>query len=230
MKHMFVPMEIKAVDDVGRLTGYASIFGNVDLGGDVIARDEPFKEIVRNPSGKVVMLFSHDSGSGWAATAAGGLPIGLADVEQNSRGLKFDAQLVMDDVFVRDRLHPQLKARTIAGMSIGYDILPGGASMKESGIRELTALKLWEISVVLFAMNPKATIDSVKTIVRSRADLETAARELLGLSKSRARRLAHVGWPVIHGGDDEEPPITAGAITAFADDLNNLTTLLKGSK
>lgn len=164
MKKMIVPMEIKAVDDAGQFSGYASIFGNVDLGGDIISKDEPFKEIVTNPDGKVITLFSHDSGGLFSATAAGGIPIGLADVSQNSKGLKFDAQLVMEDPFVRDRVHPAMKRKTLTGMSIGYDVLPGGSRTLESGMRELTALKLWEISPVIWGMNPKAGIDVVKSI------------------------------------------------------------------
>lgn len=164
MKHMSVPMEIKTLDEKGLISGYASIFGTVDLGGDIIVKEEPFKEIERNPDGKVLMLFSHDSGAGWSTTAAGGIPVGLADVQQNSKGLKFDGQLVMDDAFVRERLYPGLKARTICEMSIGYDVLPGGGRILESGLRELSAMKLWEISPVIWGMNRRASIDAVKAI------------------------------------------------------------------
>ena len=72
MKQMLVPMEIKTVGSTGEFSGYASIFGNVDLGGDIISRDSPFKEIVTNADGKVVTLFQHDS---YGRTASGGLPV-----------------------------------------------------------------------------------------------------------------------------------------------------------
>lgn len=222
MKHMFVPMELKALDDKGQISGYASIFGNVDLGGDVISKDEPFKEIVRNPDGKVRMLFSHDSGSGWASTASGGMPVGLADVEQNSKGLKFDGQLVMDDTFVRDRLYPGLKARTICEMSIGYDVLPGGGKILESGIRELSALKLWEISTVIWGMNPKTSIDTVKAAaqITNIREFEDFLRESGGFSKSQAVAIAGGGWKTLQDRRDSGEADGAKEYLKF---LNSLT-------
>lgn len=190
MKKMLVPMELKAVDEKGQFSGYASIFGNVDLGGDVISKDEPFKEIMTNPDGKVVTLFSHDSGGLFTASAAGGLPIGLATVEQNSKGLKFDGQLVMDDPFVRDRVYVHMRSKTLTGMSIGYDVLPGGYRLLESGVRELNALKLWEISPVIWGMNPKAGIDTVKTMPPAFSTIrecESWLRDVVGLSKDEAK-------------------------------------------
>lgn len=157
MKHLICPAEFKADGDKGQFSGYASIFGNVDLGGDVVTKDA-FKEIVANEAGQVKVLFQHDS---MGRTPSGGLPIGLATVEQNAKGLKFSGSLVMDDPFVQ-RVHTHMKAGTLSGMSIGFDVLPGGARLLESGVRELSGLKLWEISPVTFGMNPKAGIMAVK--------------------------------------------------------------------
>jgi HK97 family phage prohead protease len=204
MKQMIVPMEIKAVGDAGVFSGYASIFGNVDLGGDVISKDDPFKEIVTNPDGKVLTLFSHDAGGIFTASAAGGLPIGTADVSQNSKGLKFDGQLVMEDPFVQ-RVHTHMKAKTLTGMSIGYDVLPGGSKVLESGIRELNALKLWEISVVIWGMNPKASIDTVKSVPQFSTirECEFWLRDELGLSNSAAKEFVARFRKSIFGARDE---------------------------
>ena len=158
-RQMFCPLKLKGVDeDKGIVSGYASIFGNVDLGGDIITKDEPFKEFVKTDDGKVLTLFQHDS---QGFTESAGLPVGLAEVEQNTRGLKFESQLILDDPFVQ-RLKTHLKAKSLSGVSIGYDILPGGAQMMENGVRELKALRLWEISFVTFPMNPKARVSGVK--------------------------------------------------------------------
>lgn len=188
MKHMRVPAEFKADGDSGLVTGYASIYGNVDLGGDVISNDEPFKEFVKNADGKVIMLFAHDSGSGWSSTASGGMPIGAAEVSQNSKGLKFEAQLVMDDPFVK-RVHTHMKANTLSGMSVGYDVLPGGSKILESGIRQLNALRLWEISCCLWGMNPKAGIDTVKSFPQFNTIRECEAwiRDEFGLTRDAAK-------------------------------------------
>ena len=201
MDYLTTRFEVKAADS-GGVRGYASIFGNVDLGGDV-CMPNCFREFDRNSEGKVLMMFGHGMTEK--------LPIGKAVVSQDAKGLAFDAELVMDDPFVK-RVHTHLKARTLEKMSIGYDVLPGGSKMQD-GKRFLTDLKLWEISVVPWAMNPLATITGVK----SRADLEDAARDLLGLSKSKARRLAYAGWPIING-DDTDPETTeqlAGQLQTF---------------
>lgn len=194
-KQMYVPTEFKAEEEPGAFSGLASVFGNVDLGGDIISKNEPFKEFVLTPSGKVLTLFMHDSGGGWGATGSGGLPIGLADVKQTKKGLEFKGQLVMDDPFVQ-RVHTHMKAGTLTGMSIGYDILPGGGVMKESGVRELSALKLWEISVVVWGMNPKAGIDSVKMAeqITTIREFEDFLRDAGGFSKSQAVAIACGGW------------------------------------
>lgn len=204
MKRMMVPMEIKTVSETGLFSGYASIFGNVDLGGDVISKDEPFKEFVRNPDGKVIVLFSHDSGGLFTASAAGGMPIGVSDVEQNSRGLKFDGQLVMDDPFCQ-RVHTHMKAKTLTGMSIGYDVLPGGSKVMESGVRELNALKLWEISPVIWGMNPKASIDTVKTMPQFSTirECEFWLRDEFGLSNNAAKEFVARFRKSIVGARDE---------------------------
>src|SRR4051812_27492289 len=116
MKRMIVPASIKAVSAAGVITGYASIFGNVDLGGDIIQGPEPFKEIVRTADGKVLHLYAHDS---YGFTPSAGLPIGKADVEQDEKGLYFESQLLMADPFVKDRIYPHMKEGTLDGMSIG---------------------------------------------------------------------------------------------------------------
>lgn len=232
MKRMMVPMEIKAVGEAGTFSGYASIFGNVDLGGDVISKDEPFKEIVRNPDSKVIVLFSHDSGGLFASSAAGGMPIGVADVEQNSKGLKFDGQLVMDDPFCQ-RVHTHMKAKTLTGMSIGYDVLPGGSRAMESGVRELTALKLWEISPVIWGMNPKAGIDAVKSIPQFNTirECEFWLRDELGLSNGAAKEFVVRFRKSIVGARDEparDEPYQAGdEAKQYLDFLNSLTETSK---
>lgn len=220
MQHMNLPMEIKSVGDKGQFSGYASIFGNIDLGGDVISSDQPFKEFVLNPEGKILMLYGHDAGGGFGSTGSGGLPIGSADVTQNSKGLKFDGQLVMDDPFCQ-RVQAHLKAKTLSQMSIGYDVLPGGSKTLNSGARELNALKLWEISVVPWGMNPKTSIDSVKSAaqVTNIREFEDLLRES-GFSKSQAAALAGGGWKNLQTRRDSGEADGAKPILDYLSSLN----------
>lgn len=223
MKHMIVPMECKAAaGEAGQFSGYASIFGNVDLGGDVISNDEPFKEIVTNPDGKVLVLFSHDSGAGWTTSASGGMPIGVADVTQNTKGLKFDGQLVMEDPFCQ-RVLTHMKAKTLTGMSIGYDVLD--YELMNSGIRKLNALKLWEISPVIWGMNPKASIDTVKAVGEMITDVrkfEEFLRES-GFSKAQAVAIASGGWKTLQDRRESGEADDAKHVKSLLSYLNSLT-------
>jgi len=182
MKFLDIPMQVKALDESGTFEGYASVFGNVDLGGDVIDRGA-FKEIVKNDDGQVTVLWQHSTRD----------PIGVAEVHQDDVGLRFKARLVMEDPMAR-KAYAHMKAKSARGMSIGYDVLDGGYQMLQSGVRLLKELKLWEISVVTFGMNPAAGVDGVKAaqIVTVR-DFEEFLRDA-GFSKARATQIASSGF------------------------------------
>lgn len=210
-KHLYVPAEYKVLD-TGIFSGYASIFGNIDLGGDVIERNA-FKEIVTNEEGKVVALWQHRSDQ----------PVGVADVKQDDRGLAFDGFLVMEDPLARKAL-AHMKAKSVRGMSIGYDVLPGGADIKESGVRILKALKLWEISIVTWGMNPLAGVLGAKerarqvTTIREYEDL---LREVGGFSSAQAKLLASGGWKKLQEARDE-PADVADEVSSMVKFLNSI--------
>ena len=178
------PMELKAIGDTGTFSGYASIFGNVDSGGDIMERGA-FKEFHKTRDGKVLILYQHSSRD----------PIGKADVRQDDKGLYFDGQLVMDDAIAR-KAYSGMKAGTIDAMSFGFDVLPGGATITEAGIRKVTAVKLWEISPVTFGMNELARIEAVKAAqqVTNIREFEDFLRDVGGFSKAQAKLLASGGW------------------------------------
>jgi HK97 family phage prohead protease len=202
----------KALDETGAFEGYAAVFGNVDLGGDVI---EPgaFKEFAHTQDGKVLVLLMHNSFE---------LPIGTAEVAQDDTGLRFKGALVMDDPTAR-RAHAHMKAGTLTGMSIGYDILPGGAEVLQSGVRVLKALKLYEISPVIWGMNPKAQIDAVKAAaqIKTITDFERFLRDVGGFSHSQAKALAACGYKGLNSPRDVDD-VTA-ALRRTAETLNSVS-------
>jgi hypothetical protein len=128
----------------------------------------------------------------------------------------------MEDPFVQ-RVHTHMKAKTLNGMSIGYDVLPGGAKILESGIRQLNALKLWEISVVTFGMNPKASIDSVKNITTIR-EFEDFLREAGGFSKAQAVAIASGGWKTLQDRRDSGEADDASRFLKYLNSLTEKTT------
>lgn len=183
MKFLTGPSEVKAIGEEGQFEGYASIFGNVDLGGDVIERGA-FKEFAHNADGKIVSLWHHRIDS----------PIGVAEVKQDDKGLRFTGRLVLEDPLAR-RAQAHMRAGSVRGMSIGYDVMAGGAEILKSGIRVLKALKLWEISVVTFGMNPLAGVDGVKAAgIETPREFETFLRDVGGFSANQAKAIAAAGF------------------------------------
>ena len=184
MKFLNIPLELKSFGDSGSFDGYAAIFGNVDLGGDVIERGA-FKEIVKGKNGMVKILNQHSNRD----------PIGVAEVKQDDKGLSFKGQLILEAASARSA-YALMKGGALDGMSIGYDVLEGGAKILESGIRVLSGLKLWEISPVTFGMNPLAGIDSVKQFgnVTNIREFEDFLRDVGMFSKAQAKLLASGGW------------------------------------
>ncbi|MDX2308072.1 MAG: HK97 family phage prohead protease [Hyphomicrobium sp.] len=148
-----VDIEEKGVvegDDVWTITGYASVFGNEDLGGDVVVKGAFADSLAKR--GMPLFFFNHKMEDA---------PIGaIVDAKEDARGLWFKGELPKDDAFVAKRLIPQVKRRGLKGVSIGYRVKQ--KSMK-GGLRHIEKADLFEISLVNMPMNPEATVSTVKS-------------------------------------------------------------------
>lgn len=146
---------IKSVLETGEFEGIAAVYENVDLGGDRIVRGALTKSIQSN-NGRVPLLADHR------------IPIGVSLLSDSPEGLGVKAILNLDKEVARDT-HSDLKfyaANDVPyGMSIGYEAVK---SDREGEVRVLRELKLWETSVTLFPMNPRATVQ----LVKAREDLD----------------------------------------------------------
>lgn len=214
--HFDCPFELKEVaENGGTFKGYAAVFGNVDQGGDVILPGA-FREFVKNEDGKVTILWQHDQRQ----------PIGLAAVSQDEHGLKVDGELLLADPIARKAL-AHMRAGTVRAMSIGFDVLRDGAKFVADGVRELSRLKLWEVSVVTFGMNPLARVAGVKSALDATniRDFEDLVRDALVLPRRQAKRLAAVAWPLLSDRDDREE--AALELAPVVDELRSLTDYLK---
>lgn len=199
--------EFKALSDAGEFEGYASIFGNVDMGGDVV-KPGAFREFAKTSDGKVRIMLQHRPDS----------LLGKAEVTENGRGLQFKGKLNLNVPYVRNT-YEFMKDGTLDGMSIGYDVLPNGSTTDpKTGVRSLTALKLWEISVVTFGMNQRATITGVKageiTTIR---EFENFLRDAGGYSKADATAVAADGFKALDRRRDagEEDTAVNDALMTF---------------
>jgi len=154
-KTLDLQLEIKQVDDDGSFEGIAAVYGNVDLGGDIILSGA-FKKSLAKDSVKPI-LWQHDTRN----------PIGVGTFTDSKNGLMVKGKLNLDEttggypkVPKAHEAHALLKQGSIKGLSIGYSTVK--ADYDSEGIRKLKELELWETSIVTFPMNPKAKVTNVK--------------------------------------------------------------------
>lgn len=194
-KHKDFTLEIKSLSEEGELEGYGSTFGGKpDSYGDVVQPGAFTKTLQEHKKAKTMpaMLFGHKSSE---------LPIGAwTEMEEDKKGLYVRGQLDMDDDLAV-RIHSKAKKKQVSGLSIGYELVKFTIDKDQPGIYLLDEVKLFEVSVVTFPANPKASIDAVKSIaidmlaMKLKAGDPPTIRELehglgkaLGLSKSQAER------------------------------------------
>jgi uncharacterized protein len=160
MQNKSFKLEIKSLTAEGVFTGMASVFGNVDLGGDIV---EPgaFSRTLQHKGGEVPILYQHDTRQ----------PIGLGKVRETKAGLEITGELVMQTSKAQEA-YALMKRGVLKGLSIGFDVVRDTVA---NGIRHLHELKLYEVSVVTFPMNELAMVSNVKSddpIAHFRATLE----------------------------------------------------------
>lgn len=130
------------------IEGYASLFGQRDQGGDVVAAGAYGGSLARLAAAgrRVKMLWQHDPTQ----------PIGVWDeVREDARGLWVRGRILADVEKGREAA-ALLAAGAIDGLSIGYRTLKSERDGK--GQRRLTELELWEVSLVTFPMLPEARV------------------------------------------------------------------------
>lgn len=136
-------------EEQGIFSGYGAVVGNLDDGGDII---EPgaFTKTIAEGWERVKILVLHNDCL---------LPIGRPlELREDAKGLYIKAK-ISDTATGRD-VKVLLKDGVLTELSIGYD--PIVFDYDEHGIRHLREVKLWEVSVVTWAMNPEATITGYK--------------------------------------------------------------------
>ncbi len=159
-KTLFTHFKIDKVDSEGHtFSGLAATY-DLDLGGDVILPGA-FKRTLQNwkkAKRKVPLVDSHNV---WGTVTS---VVGQMDEgKETDEGLRGDFSMIPDDE-KSDAVFRRIKMGVADGMSIGYQAIqvkyPDTEEERQQGIyRYLKELKLREISVVLFPMQPQARID-----------------------------------------------------------------------
>ena len=135
------------VPDYGRVrvSGYASLFGKKDLGGDTVRKGAFAASLLSSKIQRLPMLFGHETKT----------PIGVWNrVFEDKIGLFVSGDILLGEPQA-DRTARLVRSGALRGLSIGYRT---ARSIKLAGGRDLIELDLWEVSIVAFPMLRSARI------------------------------------------------------------------------
>lgn len=193
--------ELESSDESGEFSGYAAVFGNRDSGDDIIERGA-FSKTIREDFDRIKILALHNDC--W-------LPVGKPiELREDEKGLYIRGK-ISDTSMGRD-VRTLLRDGVLSELSIGYDAVIFDFD-SETGIRHLKEIRLWEVSVVTWAMNNQAKIEEVKSLaeeLRMEAKAGRITRARLDALKpfiAVVRELAEILGPFLEPAAPEEPTV-----------------------
>ena len=167
-----------AITEGNSISGYASLFGAVDQGNDVVAAGAYATSLAKTArqGTHVKMLWQHDPTQ----------LIGVWDeVREDAKGLWVKGR-ILDSVEKGREAIALIEAGAIDGLSIGYRTRKSTKNNK--GQRLLTELELWEVSLVTFPMLPSARITGKTENTELDRSLRDMAAAFTGARADLARR------------------------------------------
>lgn len=175
----FKQIELKEsnLDESGFFTGYGSVFGVKDFGGDVVERGA-FSGSLSDLSAKgrfPAMLWQHNHD----------MPVGAyTKMVEDDNGLLLEGRLALK-TRAGSEAYEFIKMGAISGLSIGYTVQE---RQFKDGVRHLKQLSLFEVSLVTIPMNDSARINGVKSLesIMSLSDAEERLRDA-GFSRAEAK-------------------------------------------
>lgn len=142
-----LPLAGRAMGRDGRIEGYACVFGEVDLGRDIVERGAFAETLAARGAAGVRLLYQHDPAE----------PIGVWDeIGEDARGLFVRGRLSLEVRRARE-VQSLVAEGALDGLSIGFKAVRARTDPR-SRVRRLLRVDLWEVSVVTFPMQPGARI------------------------------------------------------------------------
>lgn len=172
-----IKSENLAVKDDGYISGYCSVFGQVDTYDDTI---EPYAyDSVVASGAKPLMFFNHSSY---------GVPIGVWDkLSVDARGLFIEGRLNLNIKQGKD-VYEALKFGSMNGLSVSIGMMDEDIDYDAEGIRHIKNVReLNEVSIVNFPADKNARISDIKSDkINSIRDVEHSLCEV-GFSQTEAK-------------------------------------------
>ncbi|MCK9231120.1 MAG: HK97 family phage prohead protease [Candidatus Thermoplasmatota archaeon] len=171
-------------DGAGYVEGYASVFGNVDYDKEVVEKGAFTKTLAEGlPGRKIKFVDFHNA---WMDSD---FIIGVVEeAHEDEHGLWFKARF--SSVRRAQDVRTKIKEGILDALSIGYDVIKDRMD-NETGIRYLTELKLYEISIVSWGANPIAATNNIKSMLDSQ--LKRITRVALELKEGRILSENNIG-------------------------------------
>lgn len=175
-------LEVKSLSSM-QFEGHGAVFGNVDLGGDVILPGAFKRTLAQHKANGTLpsMFWMHDMSR---------IPGKWLDVTEDERGLPVKGELAPTEL--GKEIHTLLKMDAVSGLSIGY--IPTDVEYSSDGVRLLKEVELLEVSIVSIPMNPKAHIAHVKSRLSARGEYVPDDKELAELKRDAERYLRSRGF------------------------------------
>ena len=211
MEHSSFKFKIKgSVDDAGTFSGMGAVFGNVDQGGDKIMPGAFTRTLAAGK--RFPLLYQHKSDT----------PIGSVECTETSSGLLVRGKLLLDLPAARDA-YLLVKEGIISGLSIGFSTIEESF---QDGIRLLTEIKLFELSICTFPMNELARVSDVKTLS------DDAKAEHLAAISTHQKAIAHHSRGIASRmkslcGQDDEPDDDPELVESESEEMGMIISELK---
>jgi Escherichia/Staphylococcus phage prohead protease len=163
--NLTIPLEIKTLSK-GEFEGHGSVFGNEDLGGDIVLPGAFARSLKqhREKGSMPQMFWMHD---------AGRVPGKWLDMSEDDNGLAVKG--VLANTPLGNEIHTLLKMDAVRGLSIGYRTIDD--DYDRHGRRLLKEVELWEVSIVSLPMNPLAQVSHAKSQLSELGEYVPTARE-----------------------------------------------------
>jgi len=142
------------VQSHGQISGYASLYDVRDHDNDIVQPGAFAASLAEwAAAGRFVpLLWQHNMST----------PIGIwTHFKSDARGLFAGGRLLVDDVQQAKEAHALARAGAVTGLSIGYRAIEAVRDAKR-GVRLLTRIKLYEVSLVTFPAQDGARVGAVK--------------------------------------------------------------------
>lgn len=165
------PMDIRALEDDGRITAYASTFGNtydVGWGEKEVMEKGAFAKTLKERTGRPI-LWQHNPAQ----------PIGVElNASEDEKGLLVEGQLNLDVQTAREARSLALQG-AVSGISVGFYPITREHD-QDKNVTRMKEVKLMEWSLVTFPANDRARIKKVRAGLENYP--EALLYEIIGLA------------------------------------------------